>query len=175
MHYFLEARTDLRIHRGKLLHIAPEACLAPAVRELASSLYVSCDLFRRDVDVRLNIEALPFKDNAFDIVFCSHVLPEVERDLKALEEIRRVLDPGGWALVSVPSQGERTIQVRPGDGHEAPPEFFRIYGTDFSTLLNKQGFEVEMVNLDDVINQELQSKIRVNQQTASAIYVLRKE
>lgn len=174
MHYFLASRKDLHIPNGKLLHIAPEACLTPAVRELATNTYVSCDLFRRDVSVQLNIEQLPFSDNTFDVIFCSHVLPEVERDQLAIEEIRRVLSARGWALISVPSQGSFTTKVRPGDGNEAPPEFFRIYGSDFSTVLAEQGFDIEIVQLDDVLNQEQQSKMRVDQQTASAIYVLRK-
>lgn len=174
MYYFLNARTDLRIPNGKLLHIAPEACLSPAIKELAQGKYISCDLFRRDVDVQLNIEQLPFDDESFDIIFCSHVLPEVEHDDLAIQEIHRVLDRQGWALVSVPFQGQKTVEVRPGDGQEAPPEFFRIYGTDFPQVLAEQGFCVETVRLENVLDQEQQIRMRVNQQTASAIYVLRK-
>ncbi|MCY3885246.1 MAG: methyltransferase domain-containing protein [Gammaproteobacteria bacterium] len=174
MHYFLASRKDLRIPDGKLLHIAPETCLTSELRELASNTYVSCDLFRSDVNVQLNIEQMPFSDDAFDVIFCSHVLPEVEKDNLAIMELRRVLNPRGWALVSVPSHGENTTEVRPGDGHEAPPEFFRIYGSDFSIALTEQGFDVETVQLDEVLNQEQQTKMRVNRQTASAIYILRK-
>ena len=174
MHYFLQSRTDLHVPDGKLLHIAPEACLTPAVREFATEAYVSCDLFRRDVDVQLNIEQLPFEDESFDIIFCSHVLPEVERDDLAVKEIHRVLNPQGWALVSVPFQGEKTLEVRPGDGQEAPPEFFRIYGADFPKTLAERGFCVETVRLEDVLDQEQQIRMRIDQQTASAIYVLRK-
>ncbi len=174
MHYFLETRSDLRIPNGKLLHIAPEACLSPAIRELGQREYISCDLFRQDVDVQLNIEQLPFDDESFDIIFCSHVLPEVEHDDLAIQEIHRVLNPQGWALVSVPFQGEKTFEVRPGDGQEAPPEFFRIYGADFPRVLAKQGFRVEIVHLDEVLDKEQQTRMRVDQQTAGAIYILRK-
>lgn len=174
MYYFLAARTDLQIPNGKLLHIAPEVCLTPAVRKLGAEMYVSCDLLRRDVDIRLNIEQMPFSDGTFNVIFCSHVMPEVEKDDLAIAEIRRVLNPIGWALISVPSQGESTREVRPGDGNEAPPEFFRIYGSDFSKVLVKQGFDVEIVRLDDVLDQHQQTKMRINQQTASAIYLLRK-
>ena len=174
MHYFLEARTDLRIPNSKLLHIAPEACLSPSIRELAQGKYISCDLFRRDVDVQLNIEQLPFDDESFDIVFCSHVLPEVEHDKVAIGELHRILNPRGWALVSVPFKGANTFEVRPGDGNEAPPEFFRIYGADFPKVLAERGFCVETIRLEDVLDTEQQIRMRVNQQTASAIYVLRK-
>ncbi|MXW53838.1 MAG: class I SAM-dependent methyltransferase [Gammaproteobacteria bacterium] len=174
MHYFLETRSDLYLPNGKLLHIAPEPCLGPAIRKFGKGTYLSCDLFRRDVDTQLNIEQMPFSDASFDIVFCSHVLPEVEHDLLAIREIHRVLHPRGWALVSVPFQGTNTVQVQPGDGNEAPPEFFRIYGTNFSQVLTDEGFCVETIQLDDVLNREQQARMRVNQQTASAIYVLKK-
>lgn len=173
MHEFLRKRTDLRKPHAKLLHIAPEACLSSLIVEMADELYVSCDLLRHDVDVRLNIEQMPFRDEFFDIVFCSHVLPEVERDALALAEIHRVLNAKGWALVSVPSMGEMTTSVRPGDGHEAPPEFFRIYGKEFSDQLAECGFQVERIDLHDVLDEQQQTMMRVDRQTASAIYLLR--
>lgn len=173
MHEFLRKRTDLRKPHAKLLHIAPEACLSSLIVEMADGLYVSCDLFRHDVDVRLNIEQMPFRDEFFDIVFCSHVLPEVERDALALAEIHRVLNANGWALVSVPSMGETTTSVQPGDEHEAPPEFFRIYGKEFDDQLAEYGFQVERIELNDVLDEEQQNKMKIDRQTASAIYLLR--
>ncbi|MCY4142320.1 MAG: class I SAM-dependent methyltransferase [Gammaproteobacteria bacterium] len=175
MHEFLHNRKDLSRDNAKLLHIAPEACLRPAIADMGDELYLSCDLLRRDVDIRLNIEQMPFTDQFFDIVFCSHVLPEVEHDESALAEIHRVLNPEGWALVSVPSMGESTTSVQPGDEHEAPPEFFRIYGDEFSLQLVKHGFDVERIDLNDVLDQEQQSRMRIDTQTASAIYLLRRQ
>lgn len=175
MHALLRNRKDLHGGNSKLLHIAPEACLRPYIVDMGNELYLSCDLFRRDVDIRLNIEQMPFSDQFFDIVFCSHVLPEVEHDELALAEIHRVLNPEGWALVSVPSMGESTTSVQPGDEHEAPPEFFRIYGDEFSNQLVKHGFDVERIELSDVLDQEQQSRMRIDRQTASAIYLLRRQ
>ena len=37
-----------------------------------------------------DIDALPFRDNSFDFVFCAHVLEVVENPLKACAEIMRV-------------------------------------------------------------------------------------
>ncbi len=175
MHEVLRNRKDLRRNNSKLLHIAPESCLRSAIVDLSDKLYLSCDLFRRDVDIRLNIEQMPFSDEFFDIVFCSHVLPEVEHDELALAEIHRILNPEGWALVSVPSMGESTTSVLPGDEHEAPPEFFRIYGDEFSNQLVRYGFDVERIDLNDVLDQEQQARMRIDRQTASAIYLLRRQ
>ena len=57
-----------------------------------------------DSDVRFQIaqaQSLPFPDGSFDVVLCSlgfHHLPEAARDA-ALEEMRRVLAPGGRVLL----------------------------------------------------------------------------
>lgn len=46
---------------------------------------------------------LPFPDGAFDLVLAMDVLEHVERDDLAAAEIRRVLTPGGSAIVTVPA------------------------------------------------------------------------
>jgi ubiquinone/menaquinone biosynthesis C-methylase UbiE len=48
---------------------------------------------------------LPFADNHFDKVICSEVLEHIPDYLGALEEVRRVLKPGGVFAASVPRFG----------------------------------------------------------------------
>lgn len=47
-------------------------------------------------------QELPFSDNTFDAVICLEVLEYVPNLTKALQEIRRVIKPGGTVMVSVP-------------------------------------------------------------------------
>ena len=49
-----------------------------------------------------SIYDLPFPDATFDAVILSEILEHVDRDVDALREIRRVLKPGGLALITVP-------------------------------------------------------------------------
>ena len=49
--------------------------------------------------VQCNAEALPFRDRAFDIVSIAFGLRNVTRKDVALAEMRRVLKPGGVAIV----------------------------------------------------------------------------
>jgi 2-polyprenyl-6-hydroxyphenyl methylase/3-demethylubiquinone-9 3-methyltransferase len=50
------------------------------------------------------IEKLPLRDNAFDGVICSSVIEYLHDPKACLEELHRVLKPGGVALISVPNR-----------------------------------------------------------------------
>ena len=49
-----------------------------------------------------NALQLPFADNSFDKIICSEVLEHIPDYLSALNEIERILKPGGVAAISVP-------------------------------------------------------------------------
>lgn len=51
-----------------------------------------------------NGQHLPFADHSFDVVICSEVLEHIEPYAEVLEELKRVLKPGGQLVVSVPRQ-----------------------------------------------------------------------
>jgi SAM-dependent methyltransferase len=48
-------------------------------------------------------ETLPFADASFDLVTALDVIEHIEDDGQALREMRRVLEPGGRALITVPA------------------------------------------------------------------------
>jgi ubiquinone/menaquinone biosynthesis C-methylase UbiE len=48
---------------------------------------------------------LPFRDGAFEQVLCSNLLELLPRDGKALDELVRVLAPGGRLVVATPDYG----------------------------------------------------------------------
>jgi SAM-dependent methyltransferase len=50
---------------------------------------------------------VPFEDAAFDVVISNHVIEHVgdrSEQLRHLEELRRVLRPGGWAYLAMPNR-----------------------------------------------------------------------
>jgi SAM-dependent methyltransferase len=46
--------------------------------------------------------ALPFKSDYFDLIICSEVMEHIQADQTVIEEIMRVLKPGGNLAVSIP-------------------------------------------------------------------------
>lgn len=64
-------------------------------------------LLARDKDIRTAVadlnSGLPFEDNTFDVVNASFVLEHLVQTDVFVKEIRRVLKPGGHAMVTVPN------------------------------------------------------------------------
>jgi ubiquinone/menaquinone biosynthesis C-methylase UbiE len=51
-------------------------------------------------------EKLPFKNNFFDAVFCLEVLEHVDYPQEVLNEVKRVLKKGGYAILLVPTDNK---------------------------------------------------------------------
>ena len=59
------------------------------------------------VDFHSDLTAIPRHDASFDAIICSHVLEHVPDDRAAMRELRRVLAPGGFAVLQVPIASRR--------------------------------------------------------------------
>jgi SAM-dependent methyltransferase len=69
-----------------------------AVAEAGRRLGGEADVLRADV------RDLPFDDGSFDMVVCFEVIEHIDRQPDALEELKRVLRPGGVFLISSPNR-----------------------------------------------------------------------
>jgi SAM-dependent methyltransferase len=66
--------------------------------------YVTVDLESGPhVQVQADARDLPFDDDSFDVIICSHVLEHVPEDVVAAQEMARVLTRDGLALIQVPA------------------------------------------------------------------------
>ena len=132
-----------------ILHFAPEIGMTKLVRSRGPRRYTSCDLFARNVDLRINIENIDLPDGSFDLLLCLHVLEHVD-DRKAMGELYRILRPGGLAVVMVPieegwpSTYENPAVTSRADSllHFGQEDHVRYYGHDFAARLERAGFAV---------------------------------
>lgn len=75
-----------------------------------------------------NVTTLPFADEAFDLVICSEVLEHIPDDHTAIQELVRVLKPGGNLVVSVPRfLPERICWALSDEYYNANQGHIRIY------------------------------------------------
>ncbi|MEP6568897.1 MAG: methyltransferase domain-containing protein [Acidobacteriota bacterium] len=136
----------LQTKNGRALMFAPERALAP-LWESAQNLHVlKVDLeTARGIDLCADIARLPIVDDCVKLIWCHHVLEQVEDDRAALQELYRVLDPtGGELIVSVGlSENETTREF--GRANMALSGNRRRYGGDFGQRLKQAGFQVTPV------------------------------
>ena len=111
-----------------VLHIAPEQAFVKRFRQLNHRSYITSDLRSPLADVQADICNLPFSDQQFDWVVCNHVLEHIPNDKIAMQEIYRVLKPGGTAILQVPLRLDQDTYEddRITDPKERAPSFWTI-------------------------------------------------
>ncbi|MGI9542972.1 MAG: class I SAM-dependent methyltransferase [Cyclobacteriaceae bacterium] len=148
---FLQQKTDFFSRPKKVLHIAPEVCFTDRFEAMENIDYITADLESPWAKVKMDIHQIPFEEDTFDVVMCNHVLEHVENDIKAMQEIHRVLRPGGWAFlqipffIPVPEETQEDPNVTSSKERErkyGQNDHVRLYGKDYKQRLEKGGFKV---------------------------------
>jgi SAM-dependent methyltransferase len=149
---YLRDETDVLERRQAVLHFAPEEALTELLAPLVP-FYIRADLAPQSREtVKADITALPFGDDAFDTILCSHVLEHVAEDTKAMTELYRVLKPGGQLYLLQP------VRLKSAETYEDPSaitpaerrrlfgqrDHVRIYGRDIIGRLEDAGFDVAL-------------------------------
>jgi SAM-dependent methyltransferase len=156
MWLFLKEETDFFTSKKKkkVLHIAPEQCFLDIFRKQKNLDYITSDIESPIADVKADICNLPFKDNSFDVVFCNHVLEHISNDTKAMQELYRVLKPGGMGIFQIPqdTSREKTFEDHSITDKKERTVIFgqydhvRVYGRDYFDTLRSIGFKVDEVD-----------------------------
>jgi SAM-dependent methyltransferase len=90
-------------------------------------------------------EALPFDAQTFDVVCLSHVLEHTHSPRRALQEVWRVLRPGGELVLAVPNYGgaQRRLFGRFWSGLDLPRHLYQFDRPTLGRYLAETGFAVE--------------------------------
>ncbi len=153
----------------KLLHFAPEQAFYKRFKKLENLEYTTTDLNSPLADVKADICDLPFKDDTFDVILCNHVLEHIPNDTKAMQELFRVMKPGGWGIFQIPQDINRAKTFEDNtitDKKERARVFgqydhVRIYGRDYFDKLRSVGFRVEEVDYTNTLSKEDVKKYRL--------------
>ncbi len=89
--------------KGKLLHFSPPSILNQVLSTHKALKYTSTD-YKNEFAAQhhYDITNLDLASNSFDLIICYHVLEHILQDAKAMEELYRVLTPGGTLLLQTP-------------------------------------------------------------------------
>jgi len=146
----------------RVLHFAPEQAFVQKFKKQKNLTYTTTDLNSPIADVKADICDLPFKDNSFDFIICNHVLEHIPDDIKAMQELYRVLAPAGTAVVQVPYDAKREITFEDNtitDQSERTRIFgqydhLRVYGMDYFKKLSSIGFDVNALDYTSGISSD---------------------
>jgi SAM-dependent methyltransferase len=153
--YCQRSGIDRFIRGAHVLHFAPERSIAAYMAGLALGRYVKADLYPAAADVqRVDMLHMEFPDASFDLVIANHVLEHVDDDVRALSEIRRVLRPGGKAILQTPysamllaSFEDKGVQSRDARTFAyGQDDHVRLYGRDVFDRFCAAGFISRVVS-----------------------------
>ena len=161
---FLQQETNLFTDDLHLLHVSPNYCLSRRFSTLPSLHYVgAAHNDRHNTCLKMVLPATPILSETFDAILCIHVLEHIREDRQAMQELYRVLKPGGWAGISVPIRLDQKTYEDPTINSPAERErafgetvHVRFYGCDLTDRLEEAGFQVRMYPGKEVDQQDRQ-------------------
>jgi SAM-dependent methyltransferase len=178
--FYLKNQTNFFCESLKVLHFSPEYCLQKKFKKQPNLDYLSADLASPLAMTKIDITNIPYEDNTFDAILCSHVLEHIPDDRQAMKELLRVLKPGGWAILQVPidRKREKTFEDPTVTSPEERERLFwqhdhvRLYGLDYPDRLRDVGFVVEVNNFVKNLEDETIEKYRLDKR--EDIYLCKK-
>lgn len=161
---WLERHSSLFDSHPTLLHIAPEVSLMRHFKRhyKGHTGYITADLESPLADMHFDVQHIPMEDRSVDVVICNHLLEHVEDDAMALNELYRIMRPGGWGIMLVPEDRSRAVTFE-DDTITDPKErtrlfgqydHRRLYGRDYDDRLRRAGFEVERIAVEELLSND---------------------
>lgn len=127
--------------------------IAPEAVEYASGAFSKPNIRWKQIEP-VRVAALPFGDNSFDVVTSFQVIEHIDETDSYLDEIRRVLRPGGSFLCVTP---DRTLRLFPGQRpwnefhcfEYTPAQLQEVLSRRFSDVaLLRMGAQPEIIELE---------------------------
>jgi len=151
---YLKNETDFFLKDLKVLHFAPEQAFYNRFKKQKNLNYTTTDLESPLADVKADICNLPFESDSYDVILCNHVLEHIPDDTKAMQELYRVLKPGGMVILQIPQDlsREKTFEDNSITDKKERAIIFgqydhvRVYGRDYFDKLQSIGFKVDEVD-----------------------------
>ena len=158
---YLKSETNLFNRKVRLLHVAPEPLFYKIFSTYSTIEYVPAAKFGEGYEDKyptgtknVDITAIDLPNDSFDAILCSHVLEHIPDDQMAMQELYRVLKPGGWAILQVPLDKSKATTYEdfeitdPKEREQAfgQHDHVRTYGNDYSERLTNAGWQVSRIS-----------------------------
>ncbi|MCL2499447.1 MAG: class I SAM-dependent methyltransferase [Defluviitaleaceae bacterium] len=164
----------------KVLIFAPSGSIISKLRRYKNLELVTADINPKRAEHQVDVQAIPFEDESFDFIECFFVLPYVEDDVKALNELHRVLKTNGKIALYLPIRAisEGSIDLYAVDTpfteteRKNNPGFRHVYGSDVLNWLALPGFNAQRI--DNIVTYSPDELKRYGINSSSSIFILEK-
>lgn len=170
--YFDGANIWERVKNARILHFAPEKNLSEKIKGLSPKEYVLADFAPKNDQIKkVDATRIPYQDDSFDVVICNHVLEHIPEYFRAMQEIYRVLSPGGMAILQTPYSKilKRNFEDENLNTDDlrwffyGENDHYRIFSEEhFFADLEKAGFALEILGHQDMLEEHDSSYYGVN-------------
>lgn len=176
--YYLENETSIFQENRKILHFAPERMIEKKIKKTNNKNYITADINPANADQIIDITNIPFEENSFDFVICSHVLGHVHNEPKAIDEMYRVLKPRGTALILtlIDRNNQLTYEnplVKNAEEkleHYTEPDLERLHGLDFKQRLQRGGIIIKGIDYSLYFDEEDKIKFSLGNKDRELIF-----
>lgn len=104
------------------------------ISSLVNGELYNLDIFEHElIHITSPLDVIPVEDQFFDTVFCNAVLEHVRNPVEVLDEINRVLKPGGYLYLAVPFMQPE---------HLVPTDFQRYTLDGLTNMVENAGFKI---------------------------------
>lgn len=161
----LDAQTDFFAPTTAVIEVAPvRSFQAYCLWRKSAQNYRSFDLEKFAME-QGDITAMRYAEASCDYFLCFHVLEHVPADAAAVAEIRRVLKPGGQAILQVPIDHSLRDTVEYGRANPLETGHVRRYSaTGFTKLLTSAGLNVQLVGVQDLFTEAAVGRFGLNRE-----------
>lgn len=150
---YFENKTNLYKDNLRVLHVAPETVFFHLFKKQKNIDYYPCDIYNKlypNGTIYFDLLNHNLPDNSFDTIICNHVFQYIDDDKKAMQNIYKLMKPGGWAILQVPintkskSTYENNLITDPLEREKefGLKEHVRYYSFDYADKLRDIGFNV---------------------------------
>ncbi len=156
-------KSEIKISKKKILHFSPEKNIYNFIKQHNGVVTADIEpLFYKIIDGKIKNEdatRLSFADDNFDVIIGNHILEHIPDDKKAIQEMYRVLKPGGIAILQVPYSTKilntlETPEINDPEKQSAlygQKDHVRIYQLqDYINRLQRAGFKVEVIDYSNM-------------------------
>lgn len=149
-----------KIQGKTILHFSPSSSIREKIESFNDIKYVTSDYTGEfEATKKLNIESINEPNDVYDLVICYHILEHIENDIKAMNELYRIIKPKGKCIIQTPfreSEIYENDQVKTDEErllHFGQKDHLRIYSVEgLIDRLKSVGFQTKLKEYNAIEN-----------------------